>query len=69
MSEAGGFTPRPLEAITFDYWNTLMAEETDRLREERIERVLEVLGAAGHPLSQGELEAIFERSWKAFNQA
>lgn len=65
----GGFTPRPLEAITFDYWNTLMAEETDRLREERIERVLVVLGAAGHPLTQGELEAIFERSWKAFNQA
>jgi FMN phosphatase YigB (HAD superfamily) len=65
----GAFVPRPLEAITFDYWNTLMAEETDRLREERTERVLSVLGAAGHPLTRGELEAIFERSWKAFNQA
>jgi putative hydrolase of the HAD superfamily len=64
-----GFTPRPLDAITFDYWNTLMAEETDRLREERIERVLAVLGAAGHPLTRAELEAVFERSWKAFNQA
>lgn len=64
-----GFTPRPLEAVTFDYWNTLMAEETDRLREERIERVLTVLGANGHPLTRAELEAIFERSWKAFNQA
>jgi putative hydrolase of the HAD superfamily len=70
VSEAnGGFTPRPLEAITFDYWNTLMAEDTDRLREERIERILVVLGAAGHPLDRGELEAIFERSWKAFTQA
>jgi FMN phosphatase YigB (HAD superfamily) len=64
-----GYSRRPLDAITFDYWNTLMAEETDRLREERIERVLELLGAHGHPLTRAELEAIFERSWKAFNQA
>lgn len=63
------FVPRPLDAVTFDYWNTLMAEDTDRLREERTARVLEVLDAAGRPLDRGELEAVFERSWKAFTQA
>jgi FMN phosphatase YigB (HAD superfamily) len=63
------YVPRPLDAITFDYWNTLMAEDTDLLREQRVERILEVLGAAGHPLERGELEAIFERSWTAFVQA
>jgi len=63
------YVARPLDAITFDYWNTLMAEETDRLRADRIARVLDVLGRAGHPLQEAELEAVFERSWKAFTQA
>ena len=46
-----------------------MAEQTDLLREERTTRLLEVLGAAGHPLTRAELEAVLERSWKAFTQA
>jgi putative hydrolase of the HAD superfamily len=61
--------PRAIEAVTFDYWNTLMAEETDTLRRERVDRWLAVLAQAGHPLERAELEAIFERSWKAFVQA
>lgn len=59
----------PLQAVTFDYWNTLMSEETDRLREARIERWLKVLADHGHPLDRRELEAVFERSWKAFVRA
>jgi FMN phosphatase YigB (HAD superfamily) len=60
---------RQIEAVTFDYWNTLMAERTSELRSERIERWLSVLAEAGHPLERAELEAVFERSWKVFTQA
>lgn len=60
---------RQIAAVTFDYWNTLMTERTSALRSERIERWLEVLAATGHPLDRPELEAVFERSWKAFTQA
>jgi putative hydrolase of the HAD superfamily len=57
---------RAYDAVTFDFWNTLVAEDDGALRDRRIERVGGVLDAAGVPLSRPELEALFERSWQDF---
>ena len=65
----GAAPPAALDAVTFDYWNTLMREELDDTRARRTARVLDLLHEAGHPLDEAELEAVFERSWKAFTRA
>jgi FMN phosphatase YigB (HAD superfamily) len=57
------------EAVTFDFWNTLVAEDDGSLRDARIERVGGILAAAGVPMDRAELEAVFERSWQAFVRA
>lgn len=59
----------PPSAVTFDFWNTLVAEDDGALRDARIERVGGVLAAAGRPMDRRELEAVFERSWQAFVRA
>ena len=60
--------PPPL-AVTFDFWNTLVAEDDGALRDARIERVGGILAGAGVPMDRRELEAVFERSWQGFVRA
>jgi FMN phosphatase YigB (HAD superfamily) len=58
-----------LEAVTFDYWNTLVHEEPGHLRGRRIAAWLGLLEEAGVPATEDSLGHLFDRSWGEFNAA
>jgi putative hydrolase of the HAD superfamily len=58
-----------IEAVTFDYWNTLFSEERGHLRGRRLEAWAGILEGAGFALERGYLDAVFDSSWERFNQA
>lgn len=47
----------PPEAVTFDFWNTLMWEEAGGLEAHRIDIWMDVLQECGGPVDRGALEA------------
>ncbi len=52
-----------IQAVTFDLWQTLILETPEDLRrgkELRLERVREVLGEKGYPISPSELEEAYQ---------
>jgi FMN phosphatase YigB (HAD superfamily) len=55
-----------LDAITFDYWNTLVRDHSGHLRNRRMDAWLGLLEEAGIPVEAGALEELFERSWQTF---
>jgi putative hydrolase of the HAD superfamily len=64
-----------VEAVTFDFWNTLMWEEPGSLREHRLETWAERLAKAGAPVDRGRLEQAHDaahdeyvESWTAGRQ-
>lgn len=55
-----------IELVTFDFWQTLMADtpEGNRANEAvRLERIGRLLESAGHPVSPAALEAAHAASW------
>lgn len=53
------------EAISFDYWNTLIAEDRSR-RTQQIEAWVIALNARGYAVSEAQVDASFAEAWKAY---
>src|SRR5688572_28057747 len=56
----------PIEAVTFDFWNTLMYEEAGLLRGRRLAAWLGILEDAGFAFERQQLEAAFDRGWDGY---
>lgn len=59
---------RALDAVCFDYWNTLMHED-GRMLQLRREAWAARIGATGRALADHELDAAFEGGWRRFTAA
>lgn len=59
---------RPVRAVTFDFWNTLMREQSG-MRDRRLDAWLGLLEGEGAALERQVLGAAYERSWHRFQQA
>lgn len=55
-----------IEAVTFDFWQTLLSERPGEMRALHVERWLEALGDAGHQVEHAVLHATFEASGNRF---
>ncbi len=55
-----------IEAVTFDYWNTLMWEERGHLRGIRLAAWAGVLEDAGFAVERQRLDAEFDAAWERF---
>jgi FMN phosphatase YigB (HAD superfamily) len=65
---AGTADPRPdgpIEAVTFDFWNTLV-QDTGGIRQLRLDTTVSVLSDHGSTVDRAELEAAFERAWDTY---
>ncbi len=58
-----------ISAVTFDHWNTLVATADDVLLARRTQRWRELLGEAGHEVTDDQLAAAFAGSWTSFREA
>ena len=55
-----------IEAVTFDYWNTLAYELRGQLRSRRMEAWSGLLEEAGYTLERLQLEAVYDSAWDAY---
>lgn len=55
-----------IEAVTFDYWNTLVYEDRGRLRGRRLEAWAGILEEAGFACERERLGAVYDASWRAW---
>ncbi len=55
-----------IEAVTFDYWNTLVYELRGHLRSRRMEAWSGLLEEAGFALERQQLEAVYDGAWEAY---
>jgi putative hydrolase of the HAD superfamily len=55
-----------IQAVTYDFWNTLAYELRGQLRSRRVEAWAGLLEEAGFTLERAELEAVFEGAWDAY---
>jgi FMN phosphatase YigB (HAD superfamily) len=55
-----------IEAVTFDYWNTLVYEDRGHLRGRRLEAWAGILEDAGFACEREQLEMVFEASWERY---
>ncbi len=58
----------PIRAVTFDYWQTLVAERRGHMRELQIDRWVATLTEAGQPRAREGLEAAFGENWDVFEE-
>jgi len=64
-----------IRAVTFDFWNTLVAEDHDgtpeevgTMREAQISGWEHVLSDAGSPVERAGIAAAFDKSWEVFHE-
>jgi putative hydrolase of the HAD superfamily len=62
-------SPEPIEAVTFDFWNTLMFEEAGHLKGRRLAAWIGILEDAGFAVERQLLDTAFEASWSAYVSA
>lgn len=55
-----------VEAVTFDYWNTLIYEDRGHLRGRRLEAWAGILEDVGYAYEREQLDAAFDISWKRY---
>ena len=55
-----------IEAVTFDFWNTLVYELRGDLRGRRLEAWSGLLEEAGFALERQQLEAVYDETWEAY---
>ena len=55
-----------IEAVTFDYWNTLVREEAGSSRDHRLDAWMGILEDEGFAVERELLGAAFESSWQRF---
>jgi putative hydrolase of the HAD superfamily len=60
-------TPR-LRAVTFDFWDTLVGEQTGTTRTHQLRRWSEILADAGTPVPDRRLVDAFARNWEVFHE-
>lgn len=58
----------PVEVVTFDYWNTLVATNDGSLYERRAEAWSEILATAGFRVTAEDLRLAFQASWTTFRE-
>jgi putative hydrolase of the HAD superfamily len=58
-----------IEAVTFDFWNTLVFEERGHLRGRRLAAWAGILEEAGFGCERRLLDAAFDDSWQAYVRA
>jgi HAD superfamily hydrolase (TIGR01549 family) len=58
-----------IEAVTFDYWNTLVVAYDEALFRRRSEHWVDVLGTAGYVVTPEDVDQAFAGSWKSFQEA
>lgn len=58
-----------IEAVTFDYWNTLVYEDRGHLRDRRLEAWAGILEDGGFACERQQLELVFEASWDRYVNA
>src|SRR5436309_9875620 len=58
-----------LQAVTFDYWNTLVYEDRGHLRGRRLQAWAGILEEAGFPVERERLDAVFDASWEKYLEA
>jgi putative hydrolase of the HAD superfamily len=57
-----------LEAVTFDYWQTLVSERPGEMRSCQIERFATILEETGQPRTAEQLETAFAENWERFEE-
>ena len=57
-----------VRAVTFDFWQTLVAEDHGQMREMQIDRWTTSLADAGQHRSRDEIEAAFAANWDRFER-
>jgi putative hydrolase of the HAD superfamily len=57
-----------LRAVTFDFWQTLVAEQPGGMRDVRTELWLAELEGAGQSRAREDLDAAFEENWARFDE-
>ncbi|MDP9070809.1 MAG: HAD family hydrolase [Actinomycetota bacterium] len=55
-----------IEAVTFDFWNTLVYELRGHLRSRRMEAWSGLLEEAGFAMERLQLEAVYDGAWEAY---
>jgi putative hydrolase of the HAD superfamily len=58
-----------IDAVTFDYWNTLFYEPPGYLRGLRLDAWERILTAADRPVERHAMEAAVDRAWHIFDEA
>lgn len=57
-----------IEAVTFDFWETLVRERPGHIRQLHVDGWLRELAAAGAPRDRAAIEAAFAASWEVFDR-
>jgi len=65
LTPARVVAPEPPRAVTFDFWNTLIREDT-RARDRRVDAWLGLLEGEGMALERDRLGSAFTANWKSF---
>lgn len=55
-----------IDAVTFDYWNTLAYEDRGHLRGRRLDAWAGILEDAGFAVERQQLDAVFDASWESY---
>lgn len=55
-----------VDAVTFDFWNTLVYEERGYMRGRRLAAWVGILEGAGFPVERQALQAVYDRSWDTY---
>jgi putative hydrolase of the HAD superfamily len=58
----------PLRAVTFDFWQTLVAERPGQMRAMQLERWSSSLAEAGQHRTTEEIDAAFSANWRRFEE-
>jgi putative hydrolase of the HAD superfamily len=57
-----------LEAVTFDFWQTILREPLGELRARQVEAFARILSDAGSPVRRDDLRDAFRRNWEIFEE-
>ena len=58
-----------IEAVTFDYWNTLVVDDRAQFRDARLTAWLGLLEGAGFAVERAALDAAHDSAWQAYLKA
>lgn len=58
-----------MEAVTFDYWNTLVVDDVAEVRDHRMTAWLGLLEGAGFAIERAALDAAHDSAWQAYLKA